>query len=708
MLSRVALCAVGCLLLVVPAAWTQQTQTMDALYYQWEPPVLRAGMTQSVRLEVKLVGNPTQIEIELDPTGTGVGGGKKLALRDDGTGGDRIARDNIWTVTLDPAQIVQGLQAGDVFSRFVGFVQHVPTFILPCGLPWRLNIFVPVVTEDVVRMVVNRPAPDVQYTAYVANIVDAAFLKDDAAQFTYPDIAKKFYKNFRDDYDFLNIVVYGRAYIANRGHMAVKNDVQGIGMNVFDTAATFGSSGKLRGVTVFPNFSFFDGADYAYQHELGHQWINALNVPPLDRYKPHWPLSSLASGIMGFSIPPTNEGGEFACYVVSEAGGVRLVPRTESPVFTDLDLYLMGLAPAEEVQEIVVLAEQDVNTVLKACNRQLYSGAVTRLRLADIVRVSGARVPAYGTAPRRFKVATLVVSPSALSDDALALVSFFARRAEETSPVAIHIGFLNTLSKPFAVTTNGRGTLDASLVIDPASVPQISARGVTNAASFLPGSVSAGELVTFFGLKIGSDTLTPSRLDAAGRVATTLGDTRIFFDGVPAPLIYVSANQSTAVVPYAVAGKKTTQIRVEYKGVRSSVIEVGVAQAAPGIFTLAGTGTGQGAILNQDWSVNGPSSAAAPKSVVMVFATGEGATSPAGVDGRITQSILPKPVAPVSVRIGDVPARVLYAGAAPSMVAGVLQVNVEVPENAPKGNAVPITLVVGDAASQSGVTLAIQ
>jgi len=60
---------------------------------------------------------------------------------------------------------------------------------------------------------------------------------------------------------------------------------------------------------------------------------------------------------MGFSIPPTNEGGEFACYVTSEAAGLRLVPRTEAPVFTDLDSYLMGLAPPEEVQEHIVLAE---------------------------------------------------------------------------------------------------------------------------------------------------------------------------------------------------------------------------------------------------------------------------------------------------------------------------------------------------------------
>jgi uncharacterized protein (TIGR03437 family) len=707
MKKGLALCGLGCWLLILPAA-RAQTETIDALYYQWEPAVLQPGATQPVRLEVKLVGKPSQIEIELDPTGSGIVGGKKLPLRDDGAGGDRVAGDNIWTVMLDPAPIVQGLQADDVFSRFVGFVQAVPTYILPCGLPWRLNIFAPVVNEELVHMAVGRLAADTQYTAYAANIADAAWLKDDPAQLNYGELAKKFYKTFPDDFDFLNIVVYGRVYFSNRGHMVVRNDVQGIGSTIFNNSGNYGSAGRLKGITVFPNFTFFDGAETAYQHELGHQWINFLNVPPLASARPHWPLSSLASGIMGFSIPPTNEGGEFACQVLSEAGGVRLVPRTEAAVFTDLDLYLMGLAPAEEVQEHIVLAEQDVNAVLKQCNRQLYTGTVSRVRLADIIKVAGARAPAYGAAPRRFKVATVVVSPSLLSEEALSLAGFFARRAEETTSAPIHSGFAKITSKPFALTTRGRGSLDATLFLDPASVPQISVAGVANAASFLAGPVAPGELVTFFGLRIGSDTLTRARLDAAGRVASTLGDTRILFDDVPSPLIYVSTNQTSAVVPYAVAGKKTTQIRLEYKGIRSNAIEVSVAPTAPGIFTIAGSGAGQGAILNQDWSVNGPNRPAAPRSVVMIYATGEGQTTPAGVDGRLAQGTLPKPVAQVSVRIGEVQAKVLYAGAAPGNVAGVLQVNVEIPENGPSGSAVPVKLVIGDAASQSGVTLAIQ
>jgi len=705
--KRLALRGLECLWLVLPAAWAQ-TQTLDSLYYQWEPPVLRSGSTQSVRLEVKLVGKPSQIEIELDPTGTGITGGNKLPLRDDGTGGDRVASDNIWTAMLNSAQIVQGLRADDLFSRFVGFVQAVPTYILPCGLPWRLNIFAPVASDEVVRMAVGRPAADVQYTAYVANIADAAWLKDDAAQLNYGEMAKKFYRTFPDGYDFLNIVTYGRVYFSNRGHMTVSNDVQGIGATIFNQSANYGSTGRLKGITVFPNFTFFDGAETAYQHELGHQWINFLNVPPLASAKPHWPLSSLASGIMGFSIPPTNEGGDFACQVLSEAGGVRLVPRTEAAVFTDLDLYLMGLAPAEEVQEHIVLAEQDVTAVLQQCNRQLYSGSVTRVRLADIVKVAGARAPAYGTAPRRFKVATLVVSPSLLSEDALALASFFARRAEETAPAPIHSGFAKMMSKPFAMTTRGRGSLDATLLVDPASVPQVSAAGVVNAASGRGGAVSAGEIVSIYGLRMGTASGAGLRLTPAGLVATTLANTRVYFDGVEAPLTYARADQVNAVVPYSVAGKSTVQMRVDYMGVWSDAVTLNVAPAAPGIFTATDTGRGQAAALNEDWSYNSANQSGGRGKIIMLYLTGEGQTNPAGVDGKPGAVPLPVPRLPVVVRIGGLEADVLYRGGAPGLVAGVMQINVRIPEGVSPGPAVPVEVLVGGVSSQPGVTIAVQ
>jgi uncharacterized protein (TIGR03437 family) len=91
----------------------------------------------------------------------------------------------------------------------------------------------------------------------------------------------------------------------------------------------------------------------------------------------------------------------------------------------------------------------------------------------------------------------------------------------------------------------------------------------------------------------------------------------------------------------------------------------------------------------------------------MIYATGEGQTTPAGVDGAVTGATLQRPVLPVRVTIGGQEAEVLYAGSAPGLVAGVLQVNARVPALARRGS-VPVVITVGAAASQGGVTLAVR
>ena len=106
--------------------------------------------------------------------------------------------------------------------------------------------------------------------------------------------------------------------------------------------------------------------------------------------------------------------------------------------------------------------------------------------------------------------------------------------------------------------------------------------------------------------------------------------------------------------------------------------------------------------------MNSPSNPADQGSVVSVFATGAGQTSPSGLDGQLTGAILPSPLLPVSARMGGVDAQVLYAGAAPDLIAGVIQVNCVIPADAPSGPTVPIVLTIGPSSSQNGVTLAIK
>src|SRR5262249_30003486 len=132
-----------------------------------------------------------------------------------------------------------------------------------------------------------------------------------------------------------------------------------------------------------------------------------------------------------------------------------------------------------------------------------------------------------------------------------------------------------------------------------------------------------------------------------------------------------------------------------------------VVRNAPGLFSANSSGTGQGAILNGDFSVNGSSNAAAKGSAVILFGTGEGSTSPRVEDGSVTAPPLPRPTSTVTATAGGVAAEVLYAGAAPGFVAGVLQVNLVIPPSVPSGNQ-PVVVKIGDASTQAGLTVAVR
>ena len=82
-------------------------------------------------------------------------------------------------------------------------------------------------------------------------------------------------------------------------------------------------------------------------------------------------------------------------------------------------------------------------------------------------------------------------------------------------------------------------------------------------------------------------------------------------------------------------------------------------------------------------------------------------TAPAPRDGQISGAPLAAPLAQVSVRIGGLAAELLYAGAAPALVAGVMQVNVRVPAQVAAGDAVLMELTIDGRTSQGDVVMAV-
>jgi uncharacterized protein (TIGR03437 family) len=237
---------------------------------------------------------------------------------------------------------------------------------------------------------------------------------------------------------------------------------------------------------------------------------------------------------------------------------------------------------------------------------------------------------------------------------------------------------------------------------EPGLTPSITAEGIVNAASFARGPVAPGEMVTIFGSALGPPALAQAAYDASGFLANYAGETRVFFDNVQAPLVHASSTQVTAIVPYKATA--STKVRVEYQLRSSNEVTLPVAAAAPGIFPYPGRT--QAVVVNQDRSMNSVSNPAARGEIVTLFATGEGQTAPAGMDGKLPlPGNWPAPVGNLAITFGGVPGEVQFKGV---VSAGVLQVNVKVPQTAPAGGAVPLVLTVGGVSSAGGFTISLK
>ncbi len=237
---------------------------------------------------------------------------------------------------------------------------------------------------------------------------------------------------------------------------------------------------------------------------------------------------------------------------------------------------------------------------------------------------------------------------------------------------------------------------------------------ILNAASFLstpdvgaPNTVVApGEILAVFGSTFGPVSGLFGDFGADGKMPLTLGGTTVTFDGVPAPLLYVSATQIDAIVPYAVAGKATSLLKIASSTAAISTT-VAITATAPALFAYDGSGSGEVAAINEDYTVNSPTNPAAPGSIVVLYATGAGTFDKTFADGVKMGVDLGRPTAPVYVRFGKLAGTVLYAGTAPFLVNGALQVNVRIPAEVIGGGPVPVQLIVGSSGSQLGATISV-
>jgi uncharacterized protein (TIGR03437 family) len=386
----------------------------------------------------------------------------------------------------------------------------------------------------------------------------------------------------------------------------------------------------------------------------------------------------------------------FTVHILS--GGDWLTTQTIGNIILSVNASAVNLAPGDYAAQIVVSAMGYTPVTVPV------SLTVVPVPAPSTLRVSPAAISLSGTAAVE-QDATLTIDSTAgpvLVQTSISASSdwlhfgvqsgYTATDGKFTTPATLTIyansGQPGTFRGAITLqTTNNSVTVPVTLDAAPAPTKQPQIASIVNAASGTAGALAPGEIFSIFGLGVGGTVLV---------------------NGVPAPPLYTSSGQVNAVVPYETGASGIAKVRVDAAGVPSGEWGIPLTSAAPAIFTINASGAGAGAVLNQDYSVNSAANPAARGSVIQIFGTGQGITSPPSLTGAISTGAGNSAVLPVKVAIGGIEAILQYQGAAPGLISGALQVNAFVPPDVTPGVAVPLSISVGGIPSQPAVTIAVR
>jgi hypothetical protein len=409
-------------------------------WHTWQPRVLSASGSESATLIARRTSDVTSVVYE--PLS-----GPALTLRNAGNG--------IFQLTISSSSLLTGYPTGDL-HRVIGYLDS----FVGAARRERVNLAINVRDATVPDVTVTPISSTAQRSPHVLNLVfDSLFTNGSTAPFT---AVRNALAIIGDNTEFI-AVVQQVSSTNNRNFVGVRNTTQGIGITRFDNGAAMGSAAKLEGLINYPIDSYFDLGERAGIHELGHRWIDFLRHTSIAPGRPHWPISDMAIGIMGFSIPPSGQGGNFDFTMTPVGGGdYRLTTSTALPSFNNLELYLMGLAPASEVGSWVVFNNQSQLDQVR--DGGILRGPTTTVNIDQLIASDGERVPAFGAAPTVFREVAVVLSTGRLlTAQEMAFFDHLAARGEARAPLHYVSGFASGTSNPFFVATKGRGQLITTL-----------------------------------------------------------------------------------------------------------------------------------------------------------------------------------------------------------------------------------------------------
>jgi uncharacterized protein (TIGR03437 family) len=250
----------------------------------------------------------------------------------------------------------------------------------------------------------------------------------------------------------------------------------------------------------------------------------------------------------------------------------------------------------------------------------------------------------------------------------------------------------------------------AAAVAAYAQTPVVSAGGVSNAANGL-GTVTPGSLVSIYGSELAGSLAQADSIP----LAISLSNVSVTFNGVAAPLLFVSGGQINAQLPWNILSSGsvgTASVVVTRNNQASAPQSLQVGPFSPGIFAIGNIAVA----INPDGSIAAPAGsipgiATRPAKIgdpggLVILCTGLGAVDPAAVNGAASLDALRTATTTPTILIGGKAAQVVFAGMSPQFV-GVNQINVAIPSGTPTGDAVSLQLSLGSVTTSAAITIAV-
>jgi hypothetical protein len=414
------------------------------IYYRFSPTAIYADGQDSTTLEV-YTGGGNVASVTIKPE---FGDQPVFQLFDDGTNGDRSANDGVYTLgginaTMFPEDVISVLQWDEN-----GQNADLSTVWLSAEIAYASgqSDFISFIDLKLLSPQIVFPAEQVGNglfaTEYAFFIVDGAGETysgsfPNISDYNGPAITKKFYSVFPDEFDFINFMVV-RGDLGMKAHAGgLLTPAENIGLDSVDYTAEYGSQGRLMTMT-YSGFGFLN-------HEIGHTWGAFVGVEQGISNGVHWSGSTDIAGVMseGYESP------EGLHFFRANGDGTYNASYFEE-VFSPLELYLMGMVPADKVPDVHVLIDPNLSDLERVTAQRVDTYTIDDIMAA----AGGGRQPAYPNAQKDFNLATIFLSDSAFSP---AEFGWFSYQSQ------CYMAHTDCGEGNFYAATGGRGTVNTRL-----------------------------------------------------------------------------------------------------------------------------------------------------------------------------------------------------------------------------------------------------